>query len=385
MLRVASAFTLALALAFAAASHADAQDREAARAQFQRGVDAFGRADYQAALDAFQEAYRLAPHPNVRVNIANCYENLGRPLEAMFHFEQFLAEATDAPRAQRREVEAAVRRVGQQVAQLELHVTPDGAIITIDGGEQRRAPVAKPVRVTAGSHTIEVRLDGYETARQTVTAAGGGTERIDIRLARPTVASAGGAGGATTTTETTTSASGGSGDTTTSASGGSESAATSGTDEGGTSSATTTSGGAIDDSPRDDGGGFRVTWPVWVAGGVTVAAAIVAGITGGLAIAANDDFEYNVSVTQMTGIRPEDIAQAQRDGAAAADRARTLALVTDVMIVTAVVGAGATVFLLLTTQDGGMLEGAAGGEGPTFALTPIAGPQVAGIAASGTF
>jgi tetratricopeptide (TPR) repeat protein len=69
-------------------SRGAAQDDTArARTEFQRGVELFQGSDYQRALDAFQEAYRLAPHASVRLNIANCYEQLGRPVEALFHFE----------------------------------------------------------------------------------------------------------------------------------------------------------------------------------------------------------------------------------------------------------------------------------------------------------
>ena len=63
----------------------------------------------------------------VRVNIANSYERLSRPLEALVHFERFLVEATSASPQQRREVETAIRRLRQLVGAIEVHVVPDGA------------------------------------------------------------------------------------------------------------------------------------------------------------------------------------------------------------------------------------------------------------------
>ncbi|MBN8612060.1 MAG: tetratricopeptide repeat protein, partial [Deltaproteobacteria bacterium] len=169
------------------------EDREAARAEFERGRSSFEAGAYREALDHFQEAYRLAPHPNVRVNIANCYDQLDRPIEALFHFEHFLTEADHPPAAQRREVETAMARLRTRVGAITLQITPDGAQITIDSTETRRAPVPEPVRVTAGSHVVEIQLDGYRPERQTVVVEGGGTARLALRLQRaePAVASTG--------------------------------------------------------------------------------------------------------------------------------------------------------------------------------------------------
>jgi len=70
----------------------DAPTRAAARAAFQGGVAAYDAGHYQAALEHFQEAYRLLPNPTVRVNMASCYEQLDLPLQAIDHFERFLVE-----------------------------------------------------------------------------------------------------------------------------------------------------------------------------------------------------------------------------------------------------------------------------------------------------
>ena len=77
MIRFAT-FTGALALALITTfSVARAQDdREQARIQFERGVGLYESHDYEGALASFQEAYRLAPHPTVRVNMANCLPSM---------------------------------------------------------------------------------------------------------------------------------------------------------------------------------------------------------------------------------------------------------------------------------------------------------------------
>lgn len=362
-------------------------DTERARAEFARGVEAYGRSEFQAALDAFQEAYRLAPHPAVRVNIANCYEQLGRPLEALHHFENFLSETESPSRAQRREVQAAIARLSARVGQLELHVSPDGALVTVDGSTTRRAPVTDTIRVEQGRHTVQVTMDGYVTTERAVEVPGGGRARVDVRLDRPVVASASSPGtteGGTTTSETSGGSTAGGG--TTEGGAGSQSSETS------AATATTGSGDVrVVGSDRDpgqttDGGGdFRITTPVWIAGGATIALGIGAAITGILALSANDDFEYNVGIAQDPSSTPGEIAIARQDGQSAADSARTLALVSDVLLITTIIGAGATTFFLITTQEGGLLGDMASEQGPTFMATPLIAPGLAGVGVSGSF
>ncbi len=432
---------LALAVPFAtvatctlAASPVSAQEeRDRARAEFQRGVDAYGRSDFQTALDAFQEAYRLSPHPSVRVNIANCYEQLHRPLEALFHFEHFLSEAQRPSAPQRREVEAAVRRMQQLVGTIAFQVTPDGALVTIDGTDSRRAPVSDPVRVVAGRHQIDILLDGFVSERQVVDVAGGEVERVAVRLSRPgAVASAGaGAGSSASSTgqagaaSSSTVASAGTSATaaTTAGSGGTASASAS--SSGGSGAVSASSGGAVavsaapssDSQPAAEGsegsqgavasddhgdtlaaphtapggpalGGFELTTPVLVAGGVTVAAAIGMAITGGVALSANSSFDQHVAVFDDPS-QPADVReQARVDGLGAASDAHTFAAVSDALLVTTVLGAGATAFLFFTTQDGGLLDdeqAPSASRGASVMALPVIDREMIGAVVAGAF
>ena len=74
-------------------AQAQPQGEEAIRARakqlFEAAVVEYDAARYAPALVGFQEAFRIRPHPLVRVNMANCYDKLGKTLQAIFHFEQF--------------------------------------------------------------------------------------------------------------------------------------------------------------------------------------------------------------------------------------------------------------------------------------------------------
>jgi len=338
---------------------AQADDRAAARAEFEQGSAAFAANSYESALTHFQEAYRLAPHPNVRLNIANCYDQLDRPIEALFHYELFRSESERLAPAQRREVDTAVRRLRGRVGSIALQVTPDGALITIDGTQQRRAPVSEPVRVVAGSHRIEVRLDGYQTETQTVEVAGGESARFALRLRLPEAVVAVVPPQDPVRTDTTQT--------------------TQATEPAQTDVAQATEPTRIPDPDQEPSseGGLRVNTPTIIAGSVTIAALVVAAITGPLALVANDTFERNVVDARDPALSAEDRAASVRDGESAASDARTFALITDISLITAAVGAGATVAFFVFAQEE---ETSA-----DVAVLPIIAPGYVGVLGVGTF
>lgn len=361
MIRFAFAATLVFGALFSTTASAQ-DDRQAARTQFERGVGLYESGEYQNALEAFQEAYRLAPHPAVRVNMANCYEHLDRPIEAIHHFERYLAEAETAPRPQRREVQAALARLRQLVGEVRLSIAPDGALVTVDGTETRRAPVLEPFLLGRGTHTVEVRLDGYVSTREEITVAGGETQRVAIRLERPrpreAVVTATDPANGGTPTDTEDSPARGTGD-------------PGGADDPDGSLAT--SDQASDEAPVDDGGGFelRFTTPVIIAGSATAAFGIGAIVTGVLALTFNDQFENAVLRVNVAATEAER-SLARQDGLRAADSANTLSILTDVFIIGTVAAAGLTAFfVIIEGMDGDDSMAQGGGE-----LRLVAAPSV---------
>jgi tetratricopeptide (TPR) repeat protein len=67
--------------------------------EFARGVDAFNRADHQAAAQAFEEAVKKAPQlAEVRINLALAYLGLSRTADAVVQLERAATLAPDEPR-----------------------------------------------------------------------------------------------------------------------------------------------------------------------------------------------------------------------------------------------------------------------------------------------
>jgi tetratricopeptide (TPR) repeat protein len=359
----------------ASTAHAQSADETKARAKalFEQGVADYDAGRYEQALASFQEAYRIRPHPLVNVNIANCYDKLGKSLLAVFHFQRFLESDAGSP-AQRDEVNKALERLKPQVGKLLLRITPDGALAIIDQGEQRKSPILEPIQLEAGKHDLEVKLAGYRAVQRPLIVKGGTTLELSISLEPegqrapvPVIAVA-----PRLEPEPAPAR-------------GPEPVAAAGTAQESApailptvqpniaplSSETEQPEVPANTRARADHGPNELPTSVWIAGGVTLALVAVATITGVLALRANSDFEhykdalFDPTATTITKVTAYNEAQD------AADRANGLALTTDILLGGALIGAAATTYLIITAQDE---------EQPSHArLVPMLSPRSAGL------
>ncbi|AKF11050.1 PEGA domain-containing protein [Sandaracinus amylolyticus] len=197
-----SSFPLAVALLLALAaplpSGARAQDaepsREAraeARERFERALELYDEGLLDQALVEFRRAYEVAPAPQVLFNLGQVYASLGRAVESVDAFEQYLREMPSLAPDRRAAVEAELRRQRARIAFLEITATPADAIVWIDGIEVGPASsVAAPgstMRVTAGTVLVELRAPGHEAFREIVRIAGGLTARVEATLERTAI------------------------------------------------------------------------------------------------------------------------------------------------------------------------------------------------------
>lgn len=94
---------LALALAVApvparaAAAEAPVRAETQARGKFAEGNTAYEAGDFQKALDAYSEAYRLMPLPGFLFNMAQCQRQLSHPDRAAFYYRRYLALSKQEP------------------------------------------------------------------------------------------------------------------------------------------------------------------------------------------------------------------------------------------------------------------------------------------------
>jgi hypothetical protein len=400
----ATLVSLSLWLGAATASAQDT-DRQQARAEFDRGVSLYAAESYQGALEAFQEAFRLSPHPTVRVNMANCYDHLGKPIEAIFHFERYLSESgRGAPAAQRREVESALRALRERVGELTLRVTPDGATVVVDDGDSRRTPILESIRLVAGTHRIETRLAGYRTDRRTVDVAGGRATEVQIRLERagsPEVATAAtpprsepaatatparnepAAAASTPTPRTPARAEPAPSSTPAPEATPSNDAQT---EDIAAPDATPAEETPAEETPAatNDGSGLVFTLPTIATAAGAGALVITAIILGASATSADAEFDDLAALTNDARLDDAERASLRAQAVDKADSANGLALAADIVGVAGLLGLGAAAFLFMIDQ-GETQERAAAARGTSLAVHPSFTRDHAGLTLRGTF
>lgn len=385
-------------------------DRQQARAEFDRGVSLYAAENYQGALEAFQEAFRLSPHPTVRVNMANCYDHLSKPIEAIFHFERYLSESgRSAAAAQRREVEAALRALRARVGEVNLRVSPDGATVIIDDGDSRRAPILEPVRLAAGAHRIETRLAGFRTDRRSVDVTGGGTTDVQIRLERagsPEVASAVTPArtepaatmprpepAATTPARTEPAATPARTVPAAATPARAEPAASTNSRAASESAPAAASNASSEPvippadetpAPAAEGGGLVFTLPTIATAAGAGALVITAIILGASAASADAEFDDLAALANDTRLDDTERASLRAQAVDKADSANGLALAADIVGVAGLVGLGAAAFLFMVDQ-GESNERATAARGASIAVHPAFSRDHAGLTLRGTF
>jgi outer membrane receptor protein involved in Fe transport len=151
---------------------------------FSRGVQAYTKRDYEAALSNYFLSYRLVPNRNVLFNIARCYEALDRPDEAYRYWHDLFVDPT-LPADDRKDVKAALARLSPQVALVTVTATPTEGELFVDREDLgSRGKTPQTVAVKPGAHTVLVKAEGFRPAQAKVTAVKGREAKVTVELSR---------------------------------------------------------------------------------------------------------------------------------------------------------------------------------------------------------
>jgi tetratricopeptide (TPR) repeat protein len=147
----------------AAKPEENADDVKKAKELFQRAQTLYKQARYAEAIDKFEEAYAVRPHPVIFFNIGKCYEQLNETPKALRAYRDYLRLMPDAK--DRDTVTDAIanleRRLKERgVQQLMVFADPPAAKISVDGKELGTSPAS--VELTAGNHMLTVTAEGFE-------------------------------------------------------------------------------------------------------------------------------------------------------------------------------------------------------------------------------
>jgi tetratricopeptide (TPR) repeat protein len=147
-----------------------------ARVHFDRALAASNEQRFTDALDEFEAAYAAEPDFRVLYNIGRVSIVLGKHVRALDALEQYLREGgANLPEDRRAEVSQLISDERLKVATLVVETTA-GADVRVDG----RLAGTGPLRVLAGSHTLEALVAGRPPLLREVELVGGTSTTIAL-------------------------------------------------------------------------------------------------------------------------------------------------------------------------------------------------------------
>jgi hypothetical protein len=297
-----------------------------ARTHYERGMQLFNEDNFEAALNEFERAYELAPSFRILFNMARIQRQQNNYAAALQNFQSFLAEGgTAVSDERRREIERDIEVLRSRVASVDVRVNVEGAELFVDDvpvcagiqgqrGCIGKSPLSGPLLINPGRRKISAMKAGYGTASTLVRVVG--SDRTNVRLElRPT-----------------------------------------------------TAGGAATNAVEAEGGSSgTLAIATWVGTG---AFAIAAGVTGVLALKAQNDLRERRDQYVGTSVALDDDSK----------KVKNFALATDILGGVAIVGAvAATIFTIQAVSSGDEPARADRGARLRFDVGP------AGAALSGRF
>jgi hypothetical protein len=167
------------------------------KGRIEAGLEAF-----EEALALYQDAYEVVASSKIYFPIGQAEQRLGRFVEALRHYEQLEAQASELSPALKAQVRTAIGEVRANLAGVLLTIEPAGARALLDDAEIGFAPLAAPVFVEPGRHTLTIRSEGHVPFSETLELTAGKVTPRRIALRRTsrespdgTAATEGGGGG----------------------------------------------------------------------------------------------------------------------------------------------------------------------------------------------
>jgi serine/threonine-protein kinase len=145
---------------------AGSNDKVAAEALFEQGRALVAQGKYAEACPRFADSERLDPSSGTLLNLANCYEKLGRTATAWATYREAASAASAAGRADNLAVaQRHADALAPKLAKLTATVTQGvgGLVVRRDGVEMPRSEWSVPIPIDSGSHTVEAEAPGYKS------------------------------------------------------------------------------------------------------------------------------------------------------------------------------------------------------------------------------
>lgn len=159
-------------------------DQEAADRHFKTGVTRFNEGKFGEALDEFERAYKISPHPLVLYNIAGCLRELGRYGEAVKHYKRFLGEGVGkAPARRLADAQSELQGIYAIVTRVTVRSDPaTGVSLLLDGAPLGTLPLDMPLILPPGDHKLTARAEGRAEVEQPLRLVAGKEATVELKL-----------------------------------------------------------------------------------------------------------------------------------------------------------------------------------------------------------
>jgi hypothetical protein len=168
----------------AGAAPEDAEKRkEEAKVRFQRGLELVQNESWDAALAEFLASRKLFPTRVALKNAALSLRQLKRYVEALAMYTELLASfsASLSPE-ERKTVDDAITQLKLTVGEVHVESDQPGSTVVIDGQQQAGVTPMPAIAVNAGTHSVRISKEGYESFEAQVPVAGGQRESVKGKL-----------------------------------------------------------------------------------------------------------------------------------------------------------------------------------------------------------
>ncbi|MFH1438519.1 MAG: tetratricopeptide repeat protein [Pseudomonadota bacterium] len=156
---------------------------QAAELHFLRGVEFFDDGMISAALAEFLKSYKDAPAWEVLYNVGVCFYRLGRYDEALEVLERYAEDGgLDIPADRKVAVEKLKAKMAATYGNIIIDYRLPGLKITIDSKKTYDTPVAQPIPVSAGIHSITMFREGHYPAVFEVPVASGEDVVLPVKM-----------------------------------------------------------------------------------------------------------------------------------------------------------------------------------------------------------
>ncbi len=157
-----------------------------AKVAYDSALSLFNTGDYHGAFSKFGRAHELSHDPRLLWNMAVCEKHQHHYASAARYIQRHLDDAKELPPQERLDAGQVLAALEALFSYVWITNAPHGANIVVDEDAPRTAPLAEPLRLDLGVHTITISKPGFDSRSQRLDIVGGGQVVLDASLsARP--------------------------------------------------------------------------------------------------------------------------------------------------------------------------------------------------------